>query len=207
MRPVGGREEQLALVAVELDLRFQHPSEGRGDRDDTARVRLAVVGLRALEDHSLMGGAANLERLTVEVFPAQRQHLAQAQTAVGEYADHRLVAPGRLGEAMHLLEGEDADRSRLLLRPRVVGSDPHALEGIEIADFIGDRVLGHRREGAEDANGSRSRSTFGPQHVVNERQRMTAAQLAERPVLQRDSLDYNIGDAADAVVVRVVGAL
>lgn len=54
---------------------------------------------------------------------------------------------------MHFLAGEDADRSRLLLRPRVAGSDAVALEGDEVADFVGDRVLGHRREGAEDADG------------------------------------------------------
>jgi hypothetical protein len=35
---------------------------------------------------------------------------------------------------------------------------------------------------------------------------MAAAQLAERPVLQRDALDLNVGNAADAVVVRRVGA-
>jgi len=125
-----------------------------------------------------MGGAADLERLAVEVFSAKRQHLPQPQTAVGENADHCLVAAGRFGEAVHFLEGEDADRSRLLLRPRVVGSDADALEGVEVADFVGDRVLGHRREGAEDADGSRGCSTFGPQHVVDQSERVTAAQLA-----------------------------
>lgn len=39
----GGREEQLALVGVELDLRFQHPSEGRGNGNDAARVGLALM--------------------------------------------------------------------------------------------------------------------------------------------------------------------
>lgn len=38
-------------------------------------------------------------------------------------------------------------------RSRVVGPDADALGGVEAADFIRDRVLGHRREGAEDADG------------------------------------------------------
>jgi hypothetical protein len=57
------REEVLAVGAVEVDLGFEHPGERRGNGDDAAGVGLAVVGLRALEDPSLVGGAANLERL------------------------------------------------------------------------------------------------------------------------------------------------
>ena len=124
-----------------------------GDRDHAAGVGLAVVGLRSLKDLALVGGAADLERLAVEVFAAQGQHLPQPQAAVGEDADHRLVAAGHFGEAVHLLEAGDADRPRLLLRPRVVGPDADALEGVEVADFVGDRVLGHCREGAEDSYG------------------------------------------------------
>lgn len=115
-----------------------------------------------------MGGAAHLEGLAVEVFVSQGQDLPQAQPTVGEDADHCLIAPGRLGEAVHLLEAEDADRPWPLLRSRIVGSDADALEGVEVADFIRDRVLGHRREGAEDADRARGRSTFGPQHVVDQ---------------------------------------
>jgi hypothetical protein len=44
-------------------------------RDDAAGVLLAVVGLGALGDHSLMGGAADLEGLAVEVFVAEGQHV------------------------------------------------------------------------------------------------------------------------------------
>jgi hypothetical protein len=40
--------------------------EGRQQRDDTAGVGLAVVGLRALEDLAVVGSAADLERLVVE---------------------------------------------------------------------------------------------------------------------------------------------
>lgn len=65
----GGREEELAAGAVEVDLGFEHPGEGCWNRHDAAGVGLAVVGLRALEDLALVGGAANLERFAVEVFP------------------------------------------------------------------------------------------------------------------------------------------
>jgi hypothetical protein len=109
-----------------------------------------------------VGGAAHLERLAVKVFAAERQHLPQPQAAVGEDADHRLVATSRFGEAVHFLEAEDADRARLLLRPRVVRADADALEGVEVADFVGDGVLGHRRESAEDADGAGGGATFGP---------------------------------------------
>lgn len=53
---------------------------------------------------------------------------------------------------MHPLEAEDADRVALLLCPWVVGVDTNSLEGVEVADFVGDRVLGHCREGAEGAD-------------------------------------------------------
>lgn len=101
----GRREEELAVGAVEVDLRFEHLGEGRWNRDDAAGIGLAVVGLGALE-----GGAADLERLAVEVFSAQGQDLPQSQAAVGEDADHCLESTGRLGESVHFLEGEDADR-------------------------------------------------------------------------------------------------
>lgn len=91
-----------------------------------------------------MGGAADLERLAVEVFAAQRKDLSQPQAGVGEDADNCLVASGRLGEAVHLLEREDADGARLLSCPWIVGTDADALEGVEVADFVGDLVLGHR---------------------------------------------------------------
>ena len=174
----GGWEEELTVGAVEVDLRFEHPGEGCWDRDYAAGVGFAVVGLRSLENPTLVGGAADLERLAVEVFGSEGQHLPQSQAAVGENADHCLVATRRFGEAVHFLEGEDADRSWLLLRPRVVGTDADALEGVEVADFVRDRILGHRREGAEDAYGRGSGSTFGSEHMVDQGERMAAAQLA-----------------------------
>jgi hypothetical protein len=61
------------------------------------------------------------------------------------------------------------------LRSRIVGSDADALEGVEVADFIRDRVLGHRREGAEGADGPGGCSTFGPQHVIDQGERVAAA--------------------------------
>lgn len=64
-----GRE--LAVGAVEFDLGFEEPGEGCGDGDDAAGVLLAVVGLDALEDPTLMDGAANPEGLAVEVFGAE----------------------------------------------------------------------------------------------------------------------------------------
>src|SRR3954454_24591332 len=107
----GRWEEELAVGAIEVGLGFEHPGERWRDRDDAAGVGLAVIGLRALEDLALVGGAADLERLAVEVFAAEGQHLPQPQAAVGEDADHCLVAARSLGEAVHLLKGEEADRS------------------------------------------------------------------------------------------------
>lgn len=62
----GRWEEELAVGTVEVDLGFEHPGEGCRHRDDAAGVGLAVVGLGALEDPALVGGAADLERLAVE---------------------------------------------------------------------------------------------------------------------------------------------
>lgn len=45
-------EQQLAVLAVEIDLGFDHPGEGRRDRDRPPRVVLAVVGLGAVEDRA-----------------------------------------------------------------------------------------------------------------------------------------------------------
>jgi len=43
----------------------------------------------------------------------------------------------------HFLEAKDADGAAFLLGPRIVGADADALERIEVANFVGDRVLGH----------------------------------------------------------------
>jgi hypothetical protein len=45
------------------------------------------------------------------------------------------------------------------------------------------------------------------QHVVDQSESVTAAQLAHRPLLQRDALDLYLEDAADPVLVGLVGAL
>lgn len=108
---------------------------------------------------------------------------------------------------MHLLEAEDTDWPRFLLGSRVVGSDPDSLERVEVGDFVGDRVLGHRRERAEDADDSRCRSSLDSQHVVNQGEGMASAQLAHRPLLEWDALDLRLEHAADAVLVGLVGSL
>lgn len=122
-------------------------------------------------------------------------------------ADHCLVGTGGLGEAVHLLEAEDADRPALLLRPGVVGSDADALEGIQVGYFVGDRVLGHRRERAQDGDDSRGRSALDPEPVVDQGKRVAPTQLAHRPLLQRQALDLDLEDAADPVLVGGVGPL
>jgi hypothetical protein len=43
--------------------------------------------------------------------------------------------------------------------------------------------------------------------MVDQREGMATAQLAERPVLEEDALDLYIGDPTDSVVVRCVGPL
>ena len=79
------------------------------------------------------------------------------------------------------------------------------LNGLRSADFVGDRVLGHRREGAEDADDSGGGSALDPQHVVDQGEGVAAAQLAHRPVLEGDALDLDVEDAADPVLVGRVG--
>lgn len=73
----------MAVGAVEVDLGFEHPGEGGGDGDDAAGVGLAVVGLRALEDLALVGGAADLEGFDVEVLVAQRRPSPDWKTRIG----------------------------------------------------------------------------------------------------------------------------
>src|ERR1700761_1653626 len=45
----GRREDQFAVGTVHIDLGFEHPGQGRGDRPYTAGAILAVVGLGAFE--------------------------------------------------------------------------------------------------------------------------------------------------------------
>lgn len=166
---------------------------------------LAVVGLGAVEDRALVGGAPDLQGLAVEVLAPEGKHLPQPHADVGEDADHRLVAAGGFGEGVHLLEAEDADLPALLLGSWVIGSDPDSLERIKVGNFVGDRVLGHRREGAEDADDSCCRSALDSQHVVDQGEGVPSAQLPHRPLLQRDALDLHLEHAADAVLVGLVG--
>jgi hypothetical protein len=97
--------------------------------------------------------------------------------------------------------------SALLLGPGIVGSDPDSLERVEVGYFVGDRVLGHRRERAEDADDSRCGSSLDSEHVVDQGESVAAAQLAHWPLLQEDALDLNVEDAADPVLVGLVGPL
>lgn len=108
---------------------------------------------------------------------------------------------------MHLLEAEDADRATLLLGSRIVGPDPDSLERVEVGDFVGDRILGHCRERAEDADDSGGRSSLNPEHVVDQGEGVPSAQLPHRPLLERHALDLDLEDAADAVLVGRVRAL
>ena len=156
------------------------PASGQSRRNghDAAGILLPVIGLRPLEDHALVGGAADFERLAVEVFAAKREGLAQPHPRVGEDADHCLAWPRSLGEAVHLLEAEDADRPGLLLRSWIVRSDPNTLERVEVRHFIGNRVLGHRRKRTHDADDAGSRPSLDSEHVVDQGEDVTAAQLA-----------------------------
>jgi len=45
---LGAWHRLLLAGTIEVDLGFEHPGEGRGDRDRAAGVLLAVVGLGAL---------------------------------------------------------------------------------------------------------------------------------------------------------------
>ena len=69
---------------------------------------------------------------------------------------------------------------------------PHSLERVEVGNFVGDRVLGHRRERAQDAAGPGGGSALDPEHVVDQGEGVAAAQLAQRPLLQGDALDLHV---------------
>jgi hypothetical protein len=106
---------------------------------------------------------------------------------------------------VHLLEAEDADRSALLLGPWVIGPDADALKRVQVGHFVGDRVLGHRGKRAQDGDDSGGSPALDSQHVVDQGQGVTAAQLAHRPLLQRQSLDLDLEDATDPMLVGGVG--
>ena len=87
---------------------LEHSREGRRDRHDAAGVLLAVVDLRSLKDHALMGGATDLRSLAVEDPRDTGKLLSQPRAGCRKDTNHCLVAAGP-GEAVHLLEAEDAD--------------------------------------------------------------------------------------------------
>jgi hypothetical protein len=99
---------------------------------------------------------------------------------------------------VHFLEAEDADRAALLLRSPVVGSDPDALEGVELGHFVGDRILGHRRQRAEDTDPP---VVALPSFVCGSTrdEGVAAARFVERPIPKGDALDLNVQHAGDAV--------
>ena len=48
--------------------------------------------------------------------------------------------------------------------PGIASADVDALGGIEVSHFVGDCVLGHRGERAENADRASGDATFGPQY-------------------------------------------
>ena len=50
-------------------------------------------------------------------------------------------------------------------------------------------------------------AAFDPQHVVDQREDLTAAQLVEFPIAQRPTFDIDVEDVADPVAIGLVGAL
>jgi hypothetical protein len=69
---------------------------------------------------------------------------------------------------MHFLEAENPDRAALLLCSWIVGADPHSVERVEVGHFVGNRVLGHRIERAQDADDSGWLPAMNSKHVVDQ---------------------------------------
>lgn len=108
---------------------------------------------------------------------------------------------------MCLLPVPGADGPRLLGGAGVVGAQAGALEGVELDEFVGDRVLDHGRERAQDPERPPHGAALLYEHVVDDREGVATPEIAQRPVAQRPPLDCDIENPPDAVLVGVVGAL
>jgi hypothetical protein len=148
-----------------------------------------------------------MERLAVEVRTVEPEHLAQAKTTVGDHPDERLPLTGRRREGMHLVEGEHPRLALRLAGSRVVGTDPHAPESVDVGDLVGDRVLRHRRERAQDVPRPGGGPALDGQHVGDQLECVTAAEVPERPVAQSPPLDLDVEHPGEPVVVCPVGPL
>jgi hypothetical protein len=134
-----------------------------------------VVCLRSLKDGTFVGGPPHPKCAPVKVRALQRQDLAEAQASIGEGTHHCLMGAGPPCKAVHHREVEDAHRASALSDPRVAGAHMDALERISLGDLVGDRVLGHRRESAQDRGGTAGGPALDPEQVVYEPQRMATA--------------------------------
>jgi hypothetical protein len=112
----------------------------------------------------------NAEGTIREIRRASRKRGLNPDTAITLVCERRLACAELEASASAALD----EAAMTTEAPLSMGG----LEGVEVADFIGDGVLGHRGQRAEDADGSGGGSTFGPEHVVDQGERVTAAQLA-----------------------------
>ena len=109
---------------------------------------------------------------------------------------------------MHFVGGPDPRLTLGLGRARVVGAELQALKRVDLEDFVVvDRVLGHHRKHTQDVPGAFDGPALVPEHVVDERGGVAAAEIDERPVLKWDSLDFHVEELPDFAVAVVIGSL
>lgn len=106
-----GGEEKLAVGAIEVDLGFEHPGEVAGmgtTRPASGSPWSVFIPSRILPSWAVRRTGVFRRR---GLRGAEAEPPPFSQAGVGEDADDCLVASGRLREAVHLLEAEDADRA------------------------------------------------------------------------------------------------
>lgn len=101
----------------------------------------------------------------------------------------------------------DSGLQRRLSAAGVRLADFHFLERVGPDQFVGDRILGHRRQGTEDVPGAARGSALLAEHVIDELKRVPAAQLGERRVPERPAFDPDIEHGPDTSPVGAVSPI
>ena len=86
-------------------------------------------------------------------------------------------------------------------------AQPNAFEWIATGDLVGDRVLSHCREHAQDVPRASDGAPLLAQHVVNELVGVLPAQIGQWPIPQHRSVNLDIKHAAHPMVVGRISAL
>jgi hypothetical protein len=133
-----------------------------------------------------------------------RSRAAGSGAAVGLERSRAHLCPAGRGESVHTLPAEHASRVPGLSSARVVCADLHPADEIDVRHLVGNRILRHRRQRAEDVLRPAGRPALIAEHVGDERERMAPLEVPEEPVAQPAALDLDVEHLADAAVVSRV---